>query len=213
MMTIEVFGLGCENCSRLESNVRKAVDELGIVAEVVRVEDFEVLIRRGVKSTPGLAIDGRIASMGRVPSVDQIKEMLGKGSDLKSVTEIKILSSANGCGCATTGMIIYPCSGGSNVSQISNEAAKILVSKGAGKFSCLVGIGAHGKGFIDSARKAQKVVVIDGCGVQCALKTLQHVEIEPSLHVIVTDMGVKKDYVELNPRREDVEAVVRLIEG
>jgi len=89
-----------------------------------------------------------------------------------------------------TGTMICPCSTGSNVGQISNEAAKIPVDKGLGKIPCLAGIGAHGKGFIDSVTRAQKVVVIDGCGVQCALKTLQHAKIEPVVHVIVTDMGI-----------------------
>ena len=55
----------------MDSYVKKAIDELGIIAEVVRAEDFETLIGRGIKATPGLAVDGRIVSMGGVPGVDQ----------------------------------------------------------------------------------------------------------------------------------------------
>jgi len=75
-MIIEVFGTGCSNCERLMKNAKRAIDELGVDAQIIRVEDFEMLIRKGITMTPGLVIDGEIRSMGRVPSVEEIKEML-----------------------------------------------------------------------------------------------------------------------------------------
>ena len=75
-MIIEIFGLGCSNCERLMNNAQRAVDELGIEAQIIKVEDFEMLIREGITMTPGLVIDGEIRSMGRVPSVEEIKEMI-----------------------------------------------------------------------------------------------------------------------------------------
>jgi uncharacterized metal-binding protein len=99
------------------------------------------------------------------------------------------------------------------VGQIINEAAKVLVSKKMGKFSCLAGVGSHGEGFITSARKADRVVALDGCAAKCSYKTLNHARIEPTIHVIVTDLGIKKDNETLNPIQEDVNKVLRLLEN
>ena len=78
-MIIEIFGMGCAKCEQLTKNVQRAVEELGIEAQVNKIEDFEMFIRRGITMTPGLVIDGEIRSMGRVPSVNEIKEMIETG--------------------------------------------------------------------------------------------------------------------------------------
>ena len=213
-MDIEIFGTGCENCKRLEKNVRGAVDELCLEAKIIKVTDFEAFIRRGIKATPGLAIDGEVVSMGRVPNVEEIREILeGKRTESQTASggEIALLEPSS-CGCSSAGTMIFPCSGGSNVGQISNEAAKVLAMKGLGEFSCLAGIGAHGDNFITSAKRASKIVVIDGCAVECALKTLRGAGIEPRVHVVVAEMAIKKDYVKLDPKAEDVERVVCQVE-
>jgi len=75
-MKIEVFGTGCAKCKRLEENVRKAVKEAGITADVVKVQDMDKIIDRGIMLTPALAIDGEEVAVGRVPSVEEIKRML-----------------------------------------------------------------------------------------------------------------------------------------
>jgi small redox-active disulfide protein 2 len=77
-MKIEVFGTGCAKCKRLEENVRKAVKEAGVTADVVKVQDLDKIIDRGIMLTPALAIDGEEVAVGRVPSVDEIKRMLKK---------------------------------------------------------------------------------------------------------------------------------------
>ncbi len=82
-MKIEVFGTCCQNCKKVEANARQAVKELGIKAEIVKVEDFGDLIKRGITATPGLAVNGEIVSLGRVPLVEEIKEMI-QSSDKRS---------------------------------------------------------------------------------------------------------------------------------
>ncbi len=72
MRTIEVFGPGCNNCKRLEANAREAVEMAGVQAEVRHVTDYAEIARRGVMSTPGLAIDGVVVSVGRIPSAGDI---------------------------------------------------------------------------------------------------------------------------------------------
>ena len=76
MRTIEVLGPGCNNCIRLEKNAREAVAMAGVEAEVVHVTDYREIAARGVLSTPGLVIDGRVVSTGRVPSAGDIAEWL-----------------------------------------------------------------------------------------------------------------------------------------
>jgi small redox-active disulfide protein 2 len=75
-MRIEVFGSGCAKCKRLEKNVNKALSKTGIDAQVVKVQDIQEMTDRGVMITPALFIDGVPKAMGRVPSVDEITEML-----------------------------------------------------------------------------------------------------------------------------------------
>jgi len=96
------------------------------------------------------------------------------------------------CLCEADEVLIFPCSGGSNVGQLANEAAKQLTNQGVGGMYCLAGIGGHVGGFAEAAREVKKVVVIDGCPVHCAKKTLQHADCPISVHVVVTELGIKK---------------------
>jgi small redox-active disulfide protein 2 len=72
MKKIEVLGPGCANCKKLEANVHEAVLLAGITAEVVKVTDYGQIMAYGVMSTPGLVIDGRVVSYGRIPSAGDI---------------------------------------------------------------------------------------------------------------------------------------------
>jgi small redox-active disulfide protein 2 len=78
MKKIEVLGPGCNNCVRLETNAREAVALAGIEAEVTKVTDYAEIATYGIMSTPGLVIDGRVVSYGRVPSADDIVPWLAE---------------------------------------------------------------------------------------------------------------------------------------
>ena len=77
-MKIEVLGPGCKRCDQLYENVRAAVDDLNLSAdiEVVKVSDINYFAKMGVFMTPGLVIDGEVISAGKLPSIDQIKEKI-----------------------------------------------------------------------------------------------------------------------------------------
>ncbi len=75
-MLIEVFGIGCSKCKRLERNLHKALEEKGVEAEVKKVDDYEEMSARGVMMTPALAIDGELRIAGRVATAKEIAEML-----------------------------------------------------------------------------------------------------------------------------------------
>ncbi|UCE80803.1 MAG: TM0996/MTH895 family glutaredoxin-like protein [Methanobacteriota archaeon] len=75
-MKIEVFGTGCPKCNMLEVNATKALRNLGVQAEVVKVTDIEQIVDRGLMSTPALAIDGEVVVAGRVASVGELTELI-----------------------------------------------------------------------------------------------------------------------------------------
>ncbi|MBC7221944.1 TM0996/MTH895 family glutaredoxin-like protein [Candidatus Bipolaricaulota bacterium] len=75
-MRIEILGTGCPKCQATEQNVRKALEELGIGAEVVHVYDPKEFAKRGVLFTPAVSIDGEVKISGHVPSVEEIKKIL-----------------------------------------------------------------------------------------------------------------------------------------
>ncbi len=76
MLKIEVLGTGCAKCKRLEKTVKKAVKELGIQAEVVKVDSIQEIVNRGIMLTPGLLVNGELKSIGKVPKIEEIKEMI-----------------------------------------------------------------------------------------------------------------------------------------
>ena len=75
-MKIEILGTGCPKCKKLEENTRKALDETGKKAEVVKVTDINEIIDHGVMSTPAIVIDGDVKASGRISEVEEIKKWL-----------------------------------------------------------------------------------------------------------------------------------------
>lgn len=77
-MVIKILGPGCMNCQRLEQRARQAVEELGIDAEIVKVTDYPDIMAFGIMSTPGLVIDESVKVAGRVPSYDEVKQLVAE---------------------------------------------------------------------------------------------------------------------------------------
>ncbi len=75
-MKVEVLGTGCTKCKTLYENTRKAIEESGKGAELVKVEDLPTIMKYGVMSTPALVIDGQVKFSGKVASVAEIMGML-----------------------------------------------------------------------------------------------------------------------------------------
>ena len=76
MAKIEVLGPGCANCQRLEAMARQAVADLGVEAEVEKITDVKEIMARGVMSTPGLVVNGKVVSKGRVPSASEVTSLI-----------------------------------------------------------------------------------------------------------------------------------------
>jgi len=75
-MVIKILGSGCTNCKKLEELANKAVEQLGIDAEVVKVTDMAEIMGYGVMSTPALVVDEELKLAGRVPSYDDVVTIL-----------------------------------------------------------------------------------------------------------------------------------------
>ncbi len=75
-MRIEVLGMGCAKCKKLAELAARAVQELGVEADIVKVEEVREIMRYHVLSTPGLVIDGQLKAAGRLPSPDEIRRFI-----------------------------------------------------------------------------------------------------------------------------------------
>ena len=76
MKKLQILGTGCVNCQRLFANAEEAARELGLEAEIEKVEDLGEILSFGVMRTPALAVDGEVVVMGRVPSVPELEGLL-----------------------------------------------------------------------------------------------------------------------------------------
>jgi len=102
--------------------------------------------------------------------------------------------------------MILACSGGSNVGQLSNQAAVELTQEGFGKMSCLAGVGGKLSGFLQSVKDAPDLVVIDGCPVGCAKAIFREAGLPLRNHVVITELGIEKDG-DLKPPRAELDTV------
>ncbi len=75
-MKIEILGTGCPKCRSAEQNVVEALAELKVQADVVKVTEIDDILARGVMWTPAICIDGRLVLQGKIPTVEQIKQMV-----------------------------------------------------------------------------------------------------------------------------------------
>lgn len=78
IMILKILGTGCTNCKKLEANVREAVKEMGLDAEVTKVENIKDIMSYGVMGTPALVKDEKVMFAGRVPNVDAIKKYIAE---------------------------------------------------------------------------------------------------------------------------------------
>lgn len=110
--------------------------------------------------------------------------------------------------CCVSGgnIMILPCSGGSNVGQLANQAAVELTQEGFGKIYCLAGIGGRLPGFVQSAKDVDQLIVIDGCEMACGRATLLEAEVPIRDYLVVTRLGIEKNH-DFDLKREDVDRV------
>lgn len=72
MLTIKVLGSGCANCQKVETAAKKAVANLGVAAEIVKVTDYGDIMAYNVLATPGLVINEELVAAGRIPKETEV---------------------------------------------------------------------------------------------------------------------------------------------
>ena len=72
----QILGTGCPKCKKLAENVEASAKEFGIEFEIEKVTDINEIMKFGVMMTPALAVDGEVKVVGKVPSTDEINQML-----------------------------------------------------------------------------------------------------------------------------------------
>jgi small redox-active disulfide protein 2 len=76
MITIKILGPGCANCRKLEEVVRSAVALAKVEAEIIKVTAMQDIVGSGVLKTPGLMINGKLVSSGRIPAPATVAEWI-----------------------------------------------------------------------------------------------------------------------------------------
>ncbi len=108
---------------------------------------------------------------------------------------------ANECCASGSNVMILACSGGSNVGQLSNQAAVELTREGFGKMFCLAGVGGQLSGFVQPARDIQRMVAIEGCSIGCAKACLENSNVPLKTYFVLTGLGFEKNKdLELKPQ-------------
>jgi small redox-active disulfide protein 2 len=77
-MEIKILGSGCPKCKTLEQLTRDVVSRNGIDATITKVEDIMEIMKYNIMNTPALVIDGKVVVKGRIPSAEEIKQLLTK---------------------------------------------------------------------------------------------------------------------------------------
>jgi len=109
------------------------------------------------------------------------------------------MSEKKTCACGTAPKLILPCSGGSDVGALTDQASRKLTKDGAGKMYCLAGIGGRVSGIMATTESAAKILAIDGCPVDCARKTLELAGFKQFEHLSLSDIGLEKGQSPVTP--------------
>jgi uncharacterized metal-binding protein len=89
-------------------------------------------------------------------------------------------------------VLLYACSGGANVAEISDRAARQLMKTGYGSMFCLAGLGAEIQGMVQTAKEADLNVVLEGCPMDCAKKIFDRLGLKNYVQIRATDLGIEK---------------------
>ncbi|WP_409227658.1 thioredoxin family protein [Gudongella sp. SC589] len=75
-MVIKILGTGCDKCDKSYANAQKAIDELGQEVQLEKVEDLVTMMKYGILTTPGIVVDEKVLTTGRIPSVEDFKRII-----------------------------------------------------------------------------------------------------------------------------------------
>lgn len=106
--------------------------------------------------------------------------------------------------------LVYSCSGCSSAAQAANYIALALDHRGKAEMSCIAGVGGDVPSLVKLAKSGRPIVALDGCNLNCVKNCLARHTIEPAVHHVLSDYGVKKRYHEMFDRAQVEELVERI---
>lgn len=89
-------------------------------------------------------------------------------------------------------VMLYACSGASNVAEVADLTARALAADGDGAMFCLAALASGSDSMVQTARGASVSVMIDGCDADCGKKVLEKAGVDDCIHIRVTDLGIDK---------------------
>lgn len=98
----------------------------------------------------------------------------------------------SGCSCCGGVKLLFSCSGSADVGELADVAARKLNQETDLNMFCLAGIGGKVPGIIKTTEAADKIVIIDGCPINCAKKSLDEAGIDNYEHIQLADLGFEK---------------------
>ncbi len=104
------------------------------------------------------------------------------------------------CACGEAPKLIFACSGAADVGHISDLVARKLTAEGVGKMFCLAGIGGRVSGIMKTTEAAAKILVIDGCPLNCAGRSLEEAGFTEFEHLELVDLGMAKGQTEVSDK-------------
>ena len=108
--------------------------------------------------------------------------------------------------CSGGPKLIFACSGAADVGAVADQAARRMTKEGAGSMFCLAGVGGRVAPIMEKTKSASKILVIDGCPLDCVAETLKQAGVESFAQLRVTDLGLEKGSTPTNDA--SIEAVV-----
>src|ERR1017187_11011462 len=114
-----------------------------------------------------------------------------------------------------TSTVVYACSGCSDAGEIADRIARQLTREGVAQMSCLAGIGGRVKSLLSTAEKAERILVVDGCPLNCARHTLELAGFKKFDHLELHKIGIRKGSCPVSEERDaaGVEAAKKLLAG
>ena len=76
MLAVKILGSGCANCKKLESVAREAAASAGLEAAFIKVTDMKVIMSYDLLATPGLVINEKLVSSGRIPTQAEVRQWM-----------------------------------------------------------------------------------------------------------------------------------------
>ncbi|MCX7016388.1 MAG: putative zinc-binding protein [Candidatus Sumerlaeota bacterium] len=102
------------------------------------------------------------------------------------------MSDAASCACGAGPKLIFACSGAADVGAVADQAARKLSAQGAGKMYCLAGVGGRVSGIVETTKAASRILVIDGCPLDCARNTMEQAGFNRYDFIRLSDLGMEK---------------------